>query len=172
MAVKPILLLGHPGLRVRCRRVTSFGRDLAALAGDLHDTLVEFRRVHGFGRAIAAPQIGVPLRVVVVVGDPPMVLVNPVLRSKSRARMTLWDDCFSFPGLMVRVRRHLTVTVDYRDAQGVARELMVTGPLSELLQHELDHLDGVLAVDRALDARSLMLRAEFDRQKLAPGAAL
>lgn len=172
MAVKPILLLGHPGLRTRCRKVTVFDAELRKVVRDLRDTLRDFRARRGFGRGIAAPQIGVPLRVVYLEADAPLVLVNPVLRTRSRARMTLWDDCFSFPDLLVRVRRHLSVTVDYRDVDGAAATIRASGPLSELVQHELDHLDGILAVDRALDARHMMLRAEYERQRRTSGIPL
>jgi peptide deformylase len=151
--------------------VTEFGAELDALAEDLRDTLRDFRARQGFGRAIAAPQIGVALRVIYAEVDAPLLLVNPAVRARSRARMTLWDDCFSFPDLLVRVRRNRTVTVDFRDGRGAARAVTVSGPMAELLQHETDHLDGILAVDRTRDSRDFMLRAEFERQRRPPADA-
>ena len=75
----------------------------------------------------------------------------------------LWDDCFSFPDLLVYLERAETVRVRYEDEDGAPRMVTATGPLSELLQHEIDHLDGVLAVDRALDGNSLATREEWRR---------
>jgi len=71
----------------------------------------------------------------------------------------LWDDCFSFPDLLVRVRRHYEVEVRYRDLSGSTCSVTARGDLSELLQHEMDHLDGLLATDRALDPRAFRLRS-------------
>jgi len=80
----------------------------------------------------------------------------------------LWDDCFSFPDLLVQVRRHESVTVAYLDADGRRRSVTGRGGLAELLQHEIDHLDGVLAIDRAVDSRHIVLRSEFDRSIRGP----
>jgi peptide deformylase len=74
--------------------------------------------------------------------------------------MELWDDCFSFPDLMVRVRRSVEITVSFTDEHGGSQTMNARNDLSELLQHEIDNLDGILAVDRALDARSFALRSE------------
>ena len=80
--------------------------------------------------------------------------------------MELWDDCFSFPDLMVRVRRNYRVTVNYSDQRGNARRWEVEGSLSELLQHEIDHLDGILATDRAIDPRGFAMRTEVERRSM------
>lgn len=166
MAIQPILRLGHPGLRVRCTPVRHVAPDMhQKVVRDLQDTLEEFRTTHGFGRGIAAPQIGVEQRIVVLLLDSPLVLVNPVVARRSRQRMTLWDDCFSFPDLLVKVRRHLEVDVRYQDLSGKRHVLHAEGALSELLQHEIDHLDGVLAIDRAIDSRHIVYKSEYERWK-------
>jgi len=77
----------------------------------------------------------------------------------------MWDDCFSFPDLMVRLRRHVRVVIEYEDLEGACRRLEAEGALSELIQHEMDHLDGVLAVDHARSSRDLMTRREWLRQQ-------
>jgi peptide deformylase len=77
--------------------------------------------------------------------------------------MTLWDDCFSFPDLLVKVRRHLSIHVEYRNPEGGRHTIRAEGSLSELLQHEIDHLNGVLAIDRAIDSRHIVLRSEFEK---------
>ena len=75
----------------------------------------------------------------------------------------MWDDCMSFPFLLVRLRRHDSITVRYLDEAGAAQQLeRLDRTTSELLQHEIDHLDGVLATDRALDRESLVTRVAFE----------
>ena len=162
MAVQTIVRLGHPALRADCRRVRNFGSpELHDLIRDLGDTLSDFKQSHGFGRGIAAPQINVPVRAVYVdVGDP-LPMCNPVITGRSRKKMTLWDDCFSFPDLMVKVRRHLSIVVRYQDPAGRHHTLRAEGSLSELLQHEIDHINGVLAIDRAIDSRHIIYRSEY-----------
>jgi peptide deformylase len=89
---------------------------------------------------------------------------NPEYEFQSEAKFRLWDDCFSFPGLLVHLERSRSVRVRYEDDQGSVRLVEAEGPLSELLQHEIDHLDGILAVDRALDRNSLCTREEYVRR--------
>jgi peptide deformylase len=130
---------------------------------DLRDTLHDFRRRHGFGRGISAVQIGVPVRVIYLEFEgTSYCLINPVWEYMSPEKFTLWDDCFSFPGLLVRLERSETVRLRYSDEHGCPRELEATGALSELI-HEMDHLDGFLAIDRALPGNSLCTREEWER---------
>lgn len=161
MALRRILLLGDPKLYEVSSAVTPGELDLLRpVVTDLHDTMMEFRRVHGVGRAIAAPQIGVPKRVVYMHIDRPTVFINPVLDRQSPEMIELWDDCMSFPDLLVKVRRHKTCRITYRDLDWHEQSLDLVDDLSELLQHECDHLDGILAVARAIDGRSFALRGE------------
>ena len=135
---------------------------------DLRDTLHEFRRTHGFGRGISAVQIGEPKRLLYIEFEGCTYAIrNPEYEHVSEAKFRLWDDCFSFPGLLVQVERHVAVTVRYRDEQDEERRITATGALSELLQHEVDHLDGILAVDRAIDRDSYRTRAEHERRTAA-----
>jgi peptide deformylase len=161
----PILLLGDPRLRRVCRPVTDFADPAVRSAcAALSATLADFRRRHGFGRAIAAPQIGVDLRIVAM--DPahgPPLLLNPEIIRHSAQSMTLWDDCMSFPDLLVRLCRYRSISLRYRDPEGHSREWHDLEPAaSELLQHEIDHLDGVLAIEHALDREAIVLRAAFE----------
>jgi peptide deformylase len=91
-------------------------------------------------------------------------LVNPQIIWGSDSQMELWDDCFSFPDLMVRVSRAAQVRVEYQDDGGVKQTLEAEGDLSELLQHEIDHLDGILAVQRAVSPQAFATRAEWERR--------
>jgi peptide deformylase len=132
-------------------------RDIGA---DLHDTMMAFRSRHGWGRAIAAPQINVHKRIVYLHVDKPWLLINPTLEAASAETIELWDDCMSFPDLLVRVRRHASITLRWRNEAWDEQTLRVEGVLSELLQHELDHLDGILAVAKAVDGASFALQSQ------------
>ena len=166
MAVREILLLGNPRLWEPAEPVLDVrAREIQEAIADLGATLADFRARRGFGRAIAAPQIGVSRRIVFVNLGQPLPLINPAVVGTGGGEMELWDDCFSFPDLMVRVRRQVQVTVRYQDEEGATHLLTAANDLSELLQHEIDHLDGILATDRAIDARSFALRSEVERSR-------
>lgn len=159
-----VLLLGDPRLRLCSNEVERFD----PLAFDmLAATLDAFRRERGFGRAISAPQIGIAERFLAVnLGRGTFFVVNPVITWRSDATFTMWDDCMSFPDLLVRLARHESISLEYVDEHDRAqswREL--DRAAAELLQHEIDHLDGILAVDRALDSESLVLRAAYDAHR-------
>ncbi len=170
MAEREILLLGNPRLYEVCEPVTRDKvSDLLPVAADPRDTLLAFRRRWGAGRATAAPQIGVMKRLVYVHVDgtpsarlagSPIALSNPTLTRHSDQMMTVWDDCMCFPELLVRVQRHRACRLEYLDPDWQPRAWDLEGDLSELLQHECDHLDGVLAVSRAVDGRSFALRSQ------------
>lgn len=158
MAVREILLLGNPKLYELSQPITE--GELATVrhtVEDLHDTMMAFKERHGRGRAIAAPQIGVMKRLVYMHIDDPHVFINPVLVNRSEEMIELWDDCMSFPDIVVRVRRHRACTIVYKDMDWHEQRLELHGDLSELLQHEVDHLDGILAVQRAIDDRSIAM---------------
>jgi peptide deformylase len=161
MAVRNILLLGNPYLNQPCEPVRESELSAVKAVGqDLHDTLMDFRAKHGWGRAIAAPQIGVLKRVVYLHIDRPWLIINPTMARMSKKMMELWDDCMSFPDLLVRVKRHTGFTMTYRDERWIEQTLAVEGTLSELLQHEIDHLDGALSVSRAVDGAAFALRSQ------------
>jgi peptide deformylase len=159
MPVREILLLGNPELwRPSSPVISVNSRETRELIGDLAATLDNFREQNGFGRGIAAPQIGVGSRVIFLRVGESFPLINPTITRASREMMELWDDCFSIPNLMIRVRRHVEVDVSYTDERGAQRVMKASDALSELLQHEIDHLNGILATDRAIDGRSFAMR--------------
>lgn len=161
--VREILQLGNPVLRERSREITTPCEPAARqVLTDLRDTLHDFRRGHGFGRGISAVQIGELVRLIYIeIGGKSYALFNPRLVEQSPDKLTLWDDCFSFPNLVVRLVRAVRVRVAYADQDGAEQLLDAEGDFSELLQHELDHLDGVLAIDRAIDRNSFATREEY-----------
>ncbi len=134
---------------------------------DLKEALELFRAEHGFGRGIAASQIGVAKRMLALnLGSGTFVALNPRITSQGKETFTLWDDCMSFPDLLVRVMRFTRVSVAYETVGG-DRVLMedLSPAFSELLQHEIDHLDGILALDRATSPRDIVYRAEYERHR-------
>lgn len=163
MTVCEILQLGNPQLYKKSEDVTRSDLDaLPHIIQDLHDTMMEFRKKHGVGRAIAAPQIAVMKRIIYMHIDEPMVFLNPTLKNLSDELIELWDDCMCFPDLLVRVKRHKRMTIEYRDQKWNLKSMDVENSLSELLQHEYDHLDGVLAIMRAIDGKSFAYRSQID----------
>ena len=157
--VKKLLLLGNPKLYSRSEpvRFDELG-SVNEIVEDLHDTLMDFRSVHGSGRAISAPQIGVLKRIIYMHITEPVVFINPEVSSAGPAMFELKDDCLSFPGLYVKVRRYKKSIIKYKDMNWNDCELELTNDLSELLQHEHDHLNGILATMRAVDNKSLFMR--------------
>ncbi|ARP86387.1 hypothetical protein CAL13_09390 [Bordetella genomosp. 9] len=149
--VLPILTDDDPRLRRRAEDVTAIDHSIRDFIEDLSATLLDFRRRTGFGRAIAAPQVGAPLRIIAVhLGATPFALINPVITWRSEEMMETWDDCMSVPGRTVRVMRHRSISLRYTDVHGNVRDWgKLPADLSELMQHELDHLEGVLMLDRA-----------------------
>lgn len=147
-----ILLLGNPllyepALPVEKDEIQAYEREISLL-GEL---VLLFRQNHGWGRAIAAPQIGLLKRIIVMNIDQPIVMINPQLYDLSEEMMELWDDCMSFPHLMVRVQRHVSCKLRFRDMDWQQQIWELEGDLSELLQHEYDHLEGILATQRAIN---------------------
>ena len=164
MPVRRILQLGDPLLRAVSAAVGT-AREAEAVFEDLRDTLHEFQRTHGFGRGISAVQIGEPKRLIYIeLEGRAYRLRNPEYEYQSAEKFELWDDCFSFPELMVRLERCEQVRVRYEEEEGATRVVEASGAFSELLQHEIDHLDGVLAIDRALDRNSFATREEWRRR--------
>jgi peptide deformylase len=172
MAVREILTIGHPVLRERSREVTP--EELAtsatqALIDDLIDTMH-----HANGAGIAAPQIGEPVRITTIHVDhnprypykPPIpltVVVNPVIEPLDDELVEINEGCLSVPNLRGNVMRHVNVRVRYLDRRGVAHDEVKRGLTAGTFQHECDHLDGLLFVDRVTDTRTLTTWEQFER---------
>lgn len=158
---KKILLLGNPKLyEISVSVEKDELSQLVAVIQDMHDTLIAFREKYHAGRAIAAPQIGIQKRILYMYIDCPTVFINPVLEPVGNEQMEIPDDCMSFPNLIVKVKRYKKCKLKYRDMDWNEQEIILEGALSELLQHEYDHLDGVLATMRAIDQRSFFIKQE------------
>uniref|UniRef100_UPI0025F6FE18 peptide deformylase n=1 Tax=uncultured Mucilaginibacter sp. TaxID=797541 RepID=UPI0025F6FE18 len=150
-----LLLLGDPRLYETCQPVLR--TDLPLLKdwiADMDNVMQEIRLKYNFGRAIAAPQLGIMKRLVYMNIDKPVIFINPEFTDLSGELFELWDDCMSFPNLLVKVKRHWSLTMNYMDEHWAPQSWKMAGDLSELLQHEVDHLNGVLCTMRAIDEKS------------------
>ncbi|MDE1179243.1 peptide deformylase [Paraburkholderia sp.] len=163
-----ILPIGSPSLREIAAPITDVrAPDVLREAEALGEAIRAFRAEHGFGRAIAAPQIGIGKRMIgLALPDWPNVVLNPEVIWKSDAQMTLWDDCMCFPDMLVRVARHASVSIQYMTLDGdICCKTHLGRAESELIQHEIDHLDGVLSFDRATGANPVVHRSVFDADR-------
>jgi peptide deformylase len=150
MALSEILKLGDP--RLLEKALPAKNEEIPGLAPSFEkmDSLIlEFRNRYGRGRAIAAPQIGLLKRIICINTGKPQVLINPVIEEASDEMMEVWDDCMSFPDLLVKVIRHRRITISFLDVNLENQVWHLEDDMSELLQHELDHLDGILAISKA-----------------------
>jgi len=153
--VSDILQLGDPRLYEICDPVQeSELPEVSNWAQELHEAMSDIQQKYGFGRGIAAPQLGIMKRLVYINIDRPWIIINPEIVNPSNEKFELWDDCMSFPNLLVKVLRHQSLTLKWKDEKWKDQTLKVEGALSELIQHEVDHLDGVLCTMRAIDNQS------------------
>jgi peptide deformylase len=161
VSVREVRYLGDPVLREMCREVEAVGDDVRALVDDLLETMYA---EDGIG--LAAPQIGVPLRVFVYdVRDDeiePGVLVNPRIVEATGKQKEV-EGCLSIPGLDEVVERSGHVVVEGLDRDGEPVRIEATGLLSRCLQHENDHLDGVLFIDRVSPLKRRMLLKKWSK---------
>lgn len=157
--LKDLLLLGDPRLYEVCQPVLEEELPMVKeWVADLHRVMEEIRAKYNFGRAIAAPQLGIMKRLVYLNIDRPVIFINPELSNQSAEQIELWDDCMSFPNLLVKVQRHRSIRLTYRDENWAKQHWDMQDDLSELLQHECDHLDGILCTMRAIDDQSFKWR--------------
>jgi peptide deformylase len=172
MSIRAIATIGHPVLRERARDVTP--DELASdrihrLIDDMIDTM---RAAHGAG--LAANQVHETVRIAVIeVNDNPRypykpaipltVVVNPTIELLGVETVEINEGCLSVPDLRGTVRRHVVIRVRYRDRDGSPHDEIRRGLTAGTFQHEVDHLDGVLFVDRVTDPRTLTTWEQFDR---------
>ncbi len=169
MPVREIVLLGDPILRESAREVEAFDEELKVLVRDMFETMVAAE-----GAGLAAPQVGVPLRVFVAdvrdedgEGIRRFALVNPRIVSAADEEDRAAEGCLSIPGVSEVVSRPSAVVVEAFDPEGRPVRVEAEGILARVLQHELDHLDGVLFIDRisALKRRMVLKKYRKLREK-------
>ena len=167
MSVTPIRLFGDPVLRTPAEPVVDFDAELQRLVADLTDTMLD-----AGGAGLAAPQLGVGLRVFTYNVDGVLGhLVNPDLSLGDDETCEL-EGCLSLPGQYADVTRPARVAVRHQDADGATHEIEAEGLLAACLQHEIDHLDGVLFVDHlsALKRNMLLRKLAKERRQMAAQA--
>jgi peptide deformylase len=158
-SISDLLLLGDPRLYEACEPVLQVElSQVKEWVVDMDNVIEQIRARYHFGRAIAAPQLGIMKRLVYMNIDKPVVFINPQLVDLSDEKIELWDDCMSFPNLLVRVSRHKSLTLKYLDENWEPQVWKMEDSLAELLQHECDHLDGILCTMRAIDEKSFKWR--------------
>jgi peptide deformylase len=148
VAVRAIVTVPDPRLRIDCAAVADFDSHLTAFARDMFDTMYAAP-----GQGLAAPQLGLAIRVFVTdTGWPegksaPLAMVNPVIRRASVARQICDESCLSIPGAARRIARPAEVVVAWQDLNGAAQEGRFLGIAAVAIQHEMDHLNGIMMTD-------------------------
>lgn len=161
MAIREILMLGNDKLYRTSREVsTEEIIKINQVVEDLRDTIINFRINFHFGRAISSPQIGEFVRIIYMNFENKVyVMINPKLEFGTE-QFEVWDDCMSFPGLEVKLKRYRQTRITFKDLHFNDRVLDFKDDLSELVQHEYDHLDGILAVQRAINSKSFRINRQ------------
>lgn len=171
MALLPIIQAPDPRLKAVAEPVTAIDDELRRLLDDMFETMYA---APGIG--LAAPQVGVPVRAVVIdLGEPevrrPMVLINPEIRWRSDELVTAEEGCLSLPDHYAEVTRPAEVEVVYLDREGERREVRADGLLARCLQHEIDHLNGVLFVDHLSALKRGMILRKLTKAKRSKSRA-
>lgn len=173
MVIRDTVLLGDPKLREKSEPVI-FDRKLPQILEDLKDTLSEHQRVYGMGRGIAAPQIGYNKRVVYI-QTPGFTkyLINPEIVWRSPETFEVWDSCFSMEAkFFVKIARNRNIKVKFVDELNEFYNETFSDDMSELLQHEIDHLDGIMCSDRLTDPKNIAMRYEWEKRYRTPGLGM
>lgn len=170
MSLHPIRLLGDPALRSSCETISKPGSMAARVViDDTAETLRSVKQRLGYGRGLSAPQIGAPVRIVCLELDKPLVLINPEITDVGNEDFSVWDDCYSIPDILVRVSRAYRIRVRFQDVKGTTKEADFEGDTAALVQHEIDHLDGVLIVDRPHGLDPFCCRSEWEKRYAGHG---
>ena len=168
MAVMPVIHAPDPRLQVISESVIAIDDDVRQFMDDLLETMYAEK-----GLGLSAIQVGLPRRIMVVDvarrdGTPrPLKLVNPVITDSSGERVEFDEGCLSFPELFAMVERPASVDITYCDENGVDRDLHADGLLARCLQHEIDHLNGILFVDHLSALRRRLILRKMIKWKKA-----
>ncbi|MEX3011268.1 peptide deformylase [Hoeflea sp. TYP-13] len=164
MTIKPLVLLPDPILRAESDPIERVDEDLKKLADDMLETMYD---APGIG--LAAIQVGIPRRLLVIdcskeeEENAPLVFINPKIVASSEERSTYEEGCLSIPDYYAEVERPAQVTVDYLDREGKEQQIEADGLLATCLQHEIDHLNGVLFIDHISKLKRNMVIKKFTK---------
>ena len=164
MTVRALHVLGSPVLRQKAARVAAIDDDVRQLVDDLFETM---RAAKGVG--LAANQLGIARRVAVVdVGEddpPPLVLINPLIVERSDDFETAEEGCLSIPDIFGDVKRHVAIVVEAQDLAGTVVRTAAQGYKARAIQHEIDHLDGVLFLDHLSAVKRNLLLSKWKKSR-------
>lgn len=166
-----ITQLGQPVLRKKAKPVAKPASRRTLLL--IRQMLKSMREADGVG--IAAPQVGKSLRIFIVAPQPntryphapsipPIAMINPVLKSHSKNRIVDWEGCLSIPGIRGRVPRYKRIEIEFTLPSGERRSAVLTNFIARIFQHELDHINGMVFLDRVEDTRTLMTEAQYRKR--------
>jgi peptide deformylase len=164
MAVKTILQAGNDLLYRKSKPVDFRKDDVKSLMKDLRDTLEDFMKRKKLGRGISGPQIGVMKQAIYIIEEGQhLSFVNPRITKRSREKINVWDSCFCYDvDIFVLIERNRDIEVEYMTSDGELKKEKYSGPLSELLQHEVDHLNGILSYMHLKKPMRIMRRTEWE----------
>ncbi|MFW5426473.1 MAG: peptide deformylase [Methylophagaceae bacterium] len=168
-----ILQLGHPLLRKKAKVLETISAQHQILFDDVIDFVIEKQ-----GAGIAAPQVGISERFFIMSSKPneryphapdmePVVIINPKIISHSDERVDDWEGCLSIPGLRALVPRYSSVTVSHLTRHGENIETEYSGFIARIFQHEIDHLNGKLFLDRVENNHTIMMEQEWSKMMKA-----
>ena len=160
MALKKIILIGDPLLRKKCTRVNNFNSsEVKTIKSGLKSTLHHLQKIHKKGGGLAAPQIGYIKKIIYInAKGRSFFIINPKIIYAGKKMFDVWDFCFSANAAFTApVKRHWRIKVEYDDEKGQKQEEDFEGYFSELLQHEIDHLEGRLFIDLIKDPSKIKM---------------
>lgn len=169
-SVMTITQLGNPVLR---KTLKAIPKPSSAVVKKLAiDMILTMKKAQGVG--IAANQVGVDQRIFIVAPEPsvryphaprqpPIAMINPAIVSKSKKMQTDWEGCLSIPGIRGRVPRHYELAIEFTGLDGQRYQGKLKGFIARIFQHELDHINGMVYLDRVVDTRTLMTEIEYRR---------
>jgi len=140
---RQILKYPNPVLKNKSEEVEEITDEIRKLAQDMKETMFT-----GQGIGLAAPQIGVLKRIIAVQEKTPLIFINPRIIKKSRETVSEQEGCLSFPGIFLKINRAKEIEVEALDERGEKVYFKAQGLIARVLQHEIDHLDGILCIDR------------------------
>lgn len=152
MSLLTVLTDDHPTLRKKSKKIELFNEEIKTLADDMIETM---KKEQGVG--LAAPQVGELKRLIVVLWHgklykEPLVFINPTITKQSTAKIVMEEGCLSLPGRYAEVPRCADIELKYQDLNGNKKTLKANRMNARIIQHEIDHLDGILFPDRAVSA--------------------
>jgi len=150
-----------PILRQRCQEVEGIDNEVLKLISEMEKIITE-----ADGAGLAAPQVGVPRRIIIIqTEDGPQAFINPKIISKSKEVETVEEGCLSFPGIRLNIKRAKGVLIEALDMDGKAIQIEAKGIKARIFQHEIDHLDGILFIDRLSLFQRLKMKNKLEAGK-------